>query len=163
MQKVAKKWNELTPAGFRFKVDGYTKERYGRTRYRVVVDGPLYETHKRMVLSGMEEKTQGGNHWQISVYAVNHRIACYVDEISDRFRGWAGRNLVKKILEREKHWENEWKDMQLMIVKVMRWRCYELPAENVRDVVRECRAPWRSMPCAEVVRCSRNMAYCAPI
>ena len=87
MQKVAKKWNELTPAGFRFKVDGYTKERYGRTRYRVVVDGPLYETHKRMVLSVTEEKTQGGNYWQISVYAFNHRIACYVDEISDRFRG----------------------------------------------------------------------------
>ena len=99
----AKGWNELTPAEspFRFKVNGYSKERTGRTRYTVIVqDGPLYETHKSIVLTVLEKITEGGD-WQINVNAFNKQIACYKDAFQHRFRGWAGRNLVKKIRERE--------------------------------------------------------------
>ena len=90
----------------------------------------------------MEKLTQNGD-WQINVYAFNKQIVCYEDAFQDRFRGWAARNLVKKIREHEANWEREWSEMQLTIMRVM-WRHYHaLPADNVRNVVRECRAHWR--------------------
>ena len=153
---VQRCWNELTPAGspFRFKVVEYNIGNgwYGRQHKVVVDNGPLYDTHNKLVLSVVEALTQGGD-WQLSVYAFNDRIACYEDGISKRFRGWAGRNLVKKIRERDNYWgkDSKWSEMQRMIVRVMLRLWYESPAENVRMVVRECWVHWRSLPCEEAV------------
>ena len=147
MHKVAKGWNELTPAGspFRLKVMGYSKERNRRTRYTVMMqDGPLYEAHKSIILSVLEKITMDGD-WQINVYAFNKQVACYEDAFQHRFRGWAARNLAKKIRAREADWEKDWSEMRVMIVRVMRRLCHALPADNVRNVVRECRAHWRSL------------------
>ena len=140
----AKGWNELTPAEspFRFKVNGYSKERNERTRYTVIVqDGPLYETHKSIVLTVLEKLTAHAD-WQINVYAFNKQITCYEDAFQDRYRGWAARNLVKKLREREADWEWDLSEMQLTIMRVMWRHCHALPADNKRNMVRECRAHW---------------------
>ena len=93
MQRITKGWNELTPAEspYRFKVHGYSKERNGRKRHTVIVqDGPLYETHKSIVLTVLEKLTAHRD-WQINVYTFNKQIACYEDAFQDRYRGWAAR------------------------------------------------------------------------
>lgn len=146
MQKITKCWNKLTPAEspYRFKVHGYSRERNGRTRYTVTVrEGPLYDTHKSMVLTVLEKLTQYGE-GQINVYAFNRQIACYEDHFQDRYQGWVACNLVKKIREREAVWENDWSEMQLTILRVMWRHCHALPTGNKSDVVRECRAHWLS-------------------
>ena len=144
--KVAKGWN-CVDAPFCFKVTEYSRERSGRKRYTVrVQDGPLYETHKSMVLSVLEQLTKPHEDWQINVYAFDRLIACYEDEFSDgRYQGWAARSLVRKIREREADWEWDWSEMQLTIVRVMWRHCHALPVENIRNVVRECRNHWRSL------------------
>ena len=144
MQRITKGWNELTPAEspYRFKVHGYSKERNGRKRHTVIVqDGPLYETHKSIVLTVLEKLTAHAD-WQINVYAFNKQITCYEDAFQDRYRGWAARNLVKKLREREADWEWDLSEMQLTIMRVMWRHCHALPADNKRNMVRECRAHW---------------------
>ena len=141
-----KQWNRWEEDTFRFKVTRYSREKSGRERYTVtVVDGPLYETHKSMTLTVMEQLTKPHEDGQINVFAFNRQIACYEDAWQDRFQGWVAWRLVKKIREREADWEWDWTEMQLTIVRVM-WRyCHALPVENVCNVVRECRAHWRSL------------------
>ena len=144
MQKITKYWNKLTPdeAPYRFRVHGYSRESNGRTRYTVTVrDGPLYETHKSIVLTVLEKLTPQGD-GQINVYAFNKQIACYEDVFQDRYQGWVARNLIKKIREREADWERDWSEMQLTIMRVIWRHCHALPAENKRNMVRECRAHW---------------------
>ena len=139
----AEQWN-CVEAPFRFRVTGYSRERK-RKRYTVrVEDGPLYETHKSVVLSVLEKLTSHGD-WQINVFAFNRQIACYEDAFQDRYQGWVPRSLVRKIRERKADWEWDWTEMQLTIVRVM-WRyCHALPVENVCHVVWKCRAHWRSL------------------